>query len=238
MMTTDHLFQTSIWVTFKFVIISVPLAQILALGIALLLNQKIRFSGLWRSSFYLPAIMSGVAGSVIWVWMYNNEMGLINNLLALMGIEGPRWLYDKSTVLSALIVQRLWNIGVPMVIYLAALQGLPKFLYEAADIDGAGEIAKFRAVTLPLLTPVIFFNVVMGIIGGIQTFSEPYVMTSGGPENATLFLGLYLYQSAFNFMKMGYASALAWIMFLIILTLTIMQFKVADRWVYYEGNGG
>lgn len=125
-----------------------------------------------------------------------------------------------------------------MVIFLAALQAMPKFLYEAAEIDGAGEVAKFFNITLPLLTPVIFFNLVIAIIGGIQTFAEPFVMTSGGPENATLFFGLYLYQNAFAFLKMGYASAMAWIMFITILVLTVLQFTIANRWVYYEGSEG
>jgi multiple sugar transport system permease protein len=137
-------------------------------------------------------------------------------------------------VLGALVVKSLWNVGVPMVIYLAALQGMPQMLYEAAEIDGAGEWSKFRSITLPMLSPAIFFNLVIGVISGIQTFAEPYVMTKGGPENATLFLGLYLYQSAFSFLNMGYASAMAWSMFVIIFVLTFVQFKLAGRWVYYD----
>ena len=238
MFTTDALFKTSIVVTVKYVLISVPLTQMLALGLAILLNQNIRFSGFWRTAFYVPAVISGVAGAVIWRWMYHNELGMINSLLSMIGINGAQWLYDKDTALYSLIIMRLWNVGVPMVIYLAALQGMPKFLYEAAEIDGAGEIPKFFNITLPLLTPVIFFNLVMSVIGGIQTFAEPYVMTAGGPQNATLFLGLHLYQSAFSYMKMGYASAMAWIMFIIILALTILQFKLANRWVYYENTQG
>ncbi len=238
MFTTDVLFKTSIWVTIKFVLIAVPLSQILALGLAILLNQNIRLSSFWRTAFYVPAVISGVAGSVIWRWMYHNELGMINSLLSVIGIVGPHWLYDPKVALNALVIKSLWNVGVPMVIYLAGLQGMPKYLYEAAEIDGAGEIAKFRNITMPLLTPVIFFNVVIAIIGGIQTFAEPYVMTSGGPQNTTLFLGLHLYQSAFSYMKMGYASAMAWIMFIFILVLTLIQFKLANRWVYYEGTEG
>ena len=237
MFTTDELFHISVWVTFKFVLLSVPLSQILALGLALLLNQRVRLLGAWRTIFYLPAVISGVAGSVIWLWMFHNELGIINNLLHLIGLEGNNWLFDKSTVLNALVVKSLWNLGVPMVIYLAALQGLPQMLYEAADIDGAGEWAKFRRITLPMLSPAIFFNVVIAIIGSVQTFAEPYVMTGGGPDNATLFLGLHLYQSAFHYLKMGYASAMAWIMFILIFSLTIFQFRLAGRWVYYEGEG-
>lgn len=238
MFTTDDLFRNSIVVTFKYVLIAVPLAQVLSLTLAILLNQNVRLIGFWRTVFYLPAIVSGVAGAVIWKWMYDNELGVINNILADIGIHAPHWLYDKNTALIALIIKGLWNVGVPMVIYLAALQGMPRYLYEAAEIDGAGEVAKFRAITLPMLTPVIFFNLVMGTITGIQTFAEPYVMTGGGPENATLFLGLHLYHSAFGYLKMGYAAAMAWIMFIVILVLTISQFMLASRWVYYETGEG
>jgi multiple sugar transport system permease protein len=238
MFTVDAWFRTSIVVTAEYVFISVPLSLILALFLAILVNQNVRLSSFWRTAFYVPAVISGVAGAVIWRWMYHNELGMINALLSLVGIAGPRWLYDKHTALLSLIIMRLWNVGVPMVIFLAALQAMPKFLYEAAEIDGAGEVAKFLNITLPLLTPVIFFNLVIAIIGGIQTFAEPFVMTSGGPENATLFFGLYLYQNAFAFLKMGYASAMAWIMFITILVLTVLQFTIANRWVYYEGSEG
>ncbi len=236
MATTDTLFKTSLWVTFKFVIISVPLSQILALMLALLLNQKIRWKGLWRTIFYLPAIVTGVAGATIWRWMYHNDLGIINNALQIVGLQGTNWLVNKDTVLGALILKSLWNVGVPMVVYLAALQHMPKEQYEAVEIDGGGEIAKFFHITLPMLSPSIFFNVVMGFIGGIQTFTEPYVMTSGGPDNATLFLGLHLYQSAFSYLKMGYASAMAWIMFVMIFGLTLIQFKLGSFWVYYESG--
>lgn len=236
MFTTDDLFRQSLKVTFRYLLISVPLAQVLALVLALLLNQSVRAMGLWRTIFYLPAVVSGVAGSVLWMWMYNTQLGVVNGVLALVGIQGPNWLYDKTTVMTALIVKSLWNLGVPMVVYLAGLQGLPQSLYEAAEIDGAGEWVKFWRITLPMLSPVIFFNLVMGIIGGVQTFAEPYVMTHGGPMNETLFLGLHLYQTAFHYLEMGYASGMAWVMFLIILSLTVAQFKLARSWVYYEGE--
>jgi multiple sugar transport system permease protein len=235
MFTDDEWLRLSIGVTVKYLLFYVPLAQLLALLLAVLLNQKVRLVGFWRTVFYLPAVVSGVAGSVLWMWMYHNELGIVNNLLLLVGLEGRNWLYDTQTVLGALIVKSLWNVGVPMVIYLAALQGMPQTLYEAAEIDGAGEWTKFRSITLPMLSPAIFFNLVIGIISGVQTFAEPYVMTKGGPENATLFLGLYLYQSAFSFLNMGYASAMAWMMFVVIFVLTLFQFKLAGRWVYYDG---
>ena len=237
MFSGDDLFRKSLGITFRFVIYSVSLSQVLYLSLAMLLNQRVLGLGIWRTIFYLPAVVSGVAGSVLWAWLYQPEWGIINNLLEYVGIEGRNWLWNKELVLGSLIVKSLWNVGVPMVIYMAALQGLPQDLYEAADLDNAGEWKKFRNITLPLISPVIFFNVVMGVIGQIQTFAEPYVMTNGGPDNETLFLGLHLYQNAFHFLKMGYASAMAWIMFLIIFALTMFQFGLASRWVYYEGQG-
>jgi multiple sugar transport system permease protein len=234
MFTADDWFRISIGVTLKYLILYIPLSQVLALLLAILLNQRVRLVSVWRTIFYLPAVVSGVAGSVLWLWMYHHELGIVNNLLPLVGVQGRNWLYDTNTVLGALVVKSLWNVGVPMVIFLAALQGLPQALYEAAEIDGAGEWSKFRNITLPMLSPAIFFNVVIGVISGIQTFAEPYVMTKGGPENATLFMGLYLYQTAFSFLNMGYASAMAWIMFVIIFLLTLVQFKLAGRWVYYD----
>jgi multiple sugar transport system permease protein len=232
--TTDVLFRTSLVATAEYVLILVPLANVIALFLAILLNQKVRGQSFWRSVFYLPAVVSGVAGAVIWMWMYDRDLGVINNLLQMLGLPGANWLYDKNTALGALIARSLWTVGVPMVVYLAALQAMPQTLYEAADLDGAGEWTKFRHVTLPLLTPVIFFNFVIGFIGAIQTFAEPYVMTKGGPENSTLLLGLYLYQTAFGYLQMGYAAAIAWIMFLIIFILTLIQLRLSSFWVYYE----
>jgi multiple sugar transport system permease protein len=234
MFTEDEWFRVSIGVTVKYLFLYLPFSQLLALLLAVLLNQNVKLLGFWRTVFYVPAVVSGVAGSVLWMWMYHNELGIINNLLLGVGLVGRNWLFDTDTVLGALVLKSLWNVGVPMVIYLAALQGMPQTLYEAAEIDGAGEWAKFRTITLPMLSPAIFFNLVIGLISGIQTFAEPYVMTKGGPENATLFLGLYLYQSAFSFLNMGYASAMAWSMFVIIFVLTVAQFKLAGRWVYYD----
>lgn len=234
MFAEDEWFRISVGVTAKYLLLYVPFSQVLALLLAVLLNQKVRLLGFWRTTFYLPAVVSGVAGSVLWRWMYHNELGIINNALLAVGLEGRAWLFDVDTALWALVVKSLWNVGVPMVIYLAALQGMPQSLYEAAEIDGAGEWSKFRNITLPLLSPAIFFNVVIGIILGMQTFAEPYIMTKGGPDNSTLFLGLYLFQAAFGFLYMGYAAAMAWMMFLVIFLLTVFQFKLASKWVYYD----
>lgn len=234
MFTKDPLFPQSLKVTALYVLIAIPAGQVLALWLALLLNQKIRFLGFWRSLFYLPSVISGVAVTVLWLWMYQPDYGIISSLLELVGLKGPNWLYSETWSLPALMIKSLWGVGGWMVIYLAGLQGVPRELQEAAQVDGAGEAQMFFKITLPMLTPVIFFNLIMGIILGIQTFVEPYLMTLGGPSNTTLFLGLYLYQAAFRFLKMGYASAMAWIMFIIIMTVTLLQFKFSDRWVYYE----
>jgi multiple sugar transport system permease protein len=234
MFTADPLFPQSLKVTALYVLIAIPAGQLLALWLALLLNQKIRFLGLWRGLFYLPSVIGGVAVTVLWQWMYNPNYGIINSLLELVGLTGPNWLYSESWSLPALMIKSLWGVGGSMVIYLAGLQGVPRELQEAAQVDGAGEVQTFFKITLPMLTPVIFFNVIMAIILGIQTFTEPYLMTAGGPSNTTLFLGLYLFQAAFRFLKMGYASAMAWIMFIIIMSVTLLQFKFSDRWVYYE----
>jgi multiple sugar transport system permease protein len=232
--TADELFRTSLWATAKFVLLSVPSAQFVALLLAILLNQKIRGQGFWRTVFYLPAVVSGVAGAVIWVWMYDRDLGIVNNLLQLVGHPGVTWLYDVNAALPALVIKSLWNVGTPMVIYLAALQAMPQHLYEAAEIDGAGEWTKFQMVTLPMLTPVIFFNLVIGFIFSMQSFADPYVMTKGGPENSTLLLGVYLYQTAFGYLQMGYAAAIAWFMFLVIFVLTVIQLRLSAFWVYYE----
>jgi len=230
------LFVPSMIVTFKYVIIAVPASQILALGLALLLNQKVRFRGLFRTIFYLPAVVSGVAASVIWMWLYDAQYGVIDNLLTLVGINGPNWLFSKNLALWSLMIMSLWNVGVPMVVYLAALQGLPQELYEAAELDSASGWDTFWHLTVPLISPAILFNLVVGTIFGIQTFAQPYLMTNGGPVNSTLFVGLHLYEVAFHYLQMGGGSAIAWILFMIILLLTLAQLRLANRWVYYESQ--
>ena len=168
--------------------------------------------------------------------MLNPQFGLINHALSIFGIQGPEWLFNTKTAMPAMIIMSLWGIGGTMLIYLAGLQGIPEHLYEAAEIDGANTLQKFRSVTIPLMTPVIFFNMIVGVIASFQVFTQFYVMTNGGPANATLVYVLYLYRNAFEYFKMGYASALAWVLFFIILLLTVFQFGLANRWVYYEGG--
>lgn len=238
MFSQDPLFWQSLKVTLTYVAAAVPLQLAFALFLAILLNQKVRLMPIFRTIFYMPSQVSAVAVAVIFLWIYHPELGLINDLLARVGIKGPAWLISERWALPALIGMSLWSVGGAMIILLAGLQDIPPHLYEAAALDGAGEVAKFRHVTLPMLSPVIFFNLVLGIIGGFQYFAQAYVMTRGGPLNATLFYALYLYLNAFNFLKMGYAAALAWVLFIVIVAATILQLRLARHWVYYEFEGG
>ncbi|MBW3624652.1 MAG: sugar ABC transporter permease, partial [Armatimonadetes bacterium] len=191
----------------------------------------------FRTIYYLPAVTSSVAMFLLWRWILNPEFGLVNHLLH--GVFGtprgwPGWLSDPGWAMPALILMNLWYLGGGMIIYLAGLQGIPEHLYEAADLDGAGWWSKFRNVTLPMLTPTIFFNLVMSVIGSFQVFTQAYVMTAGGPAKATLFYVLLLYQQAFDFLRFGYASAMAWILFVVIAALTAFNFKLAPKWVHYD----
>lgn len=235
-MARDPLFWQSLKVTLIYALFSIPLGIALGFALALLLNQRVRFIALWRTVFYLPAVVSGVAVALLWLWVFNPELGLANRFLALFGLPGLGWLADTHWALPALIIMSLWGVGGGMVIYLAGLQGIPTDLYEAAHIDGADAWRRFRGITVPLMTPVLFFQLVIGIIGSLQVFTNAYVMTNGGPANATLFYVLYLYLTAFSNFNMGYAAALAWILFLIILALTLLIFWSSSRWVYYEAQ--
>jgi multiple sugar transport system permease protein len=233
-MFADELFWKSLRVSAIYSVISVPLQLIFGLLLAVLLNQKMRGIYLFRAIFYLPTVVSGVGVAMLWRWMFNPEYGVINTLLGKIGIQGPGWLTSERWALPALIITSLWGIGGTMLIYLAGLQGIPQELHEAAEIDGAGAIARFRSITIPLISNVTFFNLVLGIIGALQTFTEAFVMTGGGPNNSTLFLAVYLYRSAFQYLKMGYASAVAWVMFAIVLVLTLLVFKSSPFWTFYQ----
>jgi multiple sugar transport system permease protein len=237
MFTRDPLFWQSLKVTVIYTVVYVPLELVGGLVLALLMNQKLRFRGVFRTIYYLPSVLPGVAFVVLWMWILNPDVGLINTLLSYVGIQGPRWLADPQWALPALLMMSLWGLGRSMVIYLASLQGIPQHLYEAAAIDGAGTWQAFWKITLPMLTPTIFFNLVLSLISTFQTFTSAFVATDGGPLDSTLFYVLYLFRQAFQFFNMGYASALAWVLFLIILVLTLLVVRSADRWVYYEGGG-
>ncbi|QGQ97518.1 sugar ABC transporter permease [Paenibacillus psychroresistens] len=235
-MAHDDTFWAAIKVTFIYSAVSVPLGIIFGILLAVLLNQKLPGIRLFRTIFYLPAVVSGVAVAMLWLWVFDPKYGIINTILSWFGITGPEWLSDPNTALTSLIIMSLWGIGDAMIIYLAGLQGVPRELYEAADVDGASVVRKFWNITIPMLTPTIFFNLIMGIIKSFQVFTQALVMTKGGPGDSTMFYVLYLYQNAFNFFKMGYASALGWVLFLIIMVLILVLFKTSGRWVYYGGD--
>ena len=214
-----------------------PLGQVGSLALALLIHRQIRFKSFFRTVLYLPSVTPIVAAASIWLWFLQPRFGLMNGALALFGIEGPAWLASREWAVPGLALVTLWGIGgARMIIYLAGLQGVPEELREAARIDGAGVWRVFTAVTLPHLTPTIFFNVIIDIIGSFQQFWVAYIATDGGPDNSTLFYVLYLYRNAFHYFRMGYASALAWIMLLLLLAFTLVQFRSARRWVYYGGS--
>ena len=232
----DDLFWKSMRVTTTYVLISVPLGLVLSFLVALLMNQKVKGIGFWRTVFYLPNLVPLVAGTMLWLWMFNPRFGLINGVLSRFGIEGPLWLQSQQWALPSLIIMNLWGVGGATLIYLAGLQGIPTDLYDAVALDGGGAWAKLWTITIPQMTPVIFFNLVLGMIAGFQVFAQPLIMTGGGPRYSTMFVVLYLYQNAFSNFKMGYASAIAWALFVVILALTILVFKFSSYWVYYEGE--
>ncbi len=230
----DKLFWASLQNTAIYVAGRVPLVLILAMLVAVMLNQRIPGRATLRTIYYLPVVTPEVAMALLWAWMFDGNFGLINSLLMVVGIKGPAWLASTDWALPAVVVVSTWGIGSLMVIYLAGLQGVPQHLYEAAELDGANGLQRLRHVTIPFLTPVIFFNMVMGVIGSFQIFTKVQVMTNGGPANATLVYVLYLYDNAFQWLKMGYGAALAWVLFLILFGLTLLMFQ-RSRWVYYEG---
>ncbi len=234
--SVDPIFWVSLYNTAFYTVGHVPLTLLFALATAILVNQKVKFVTLFRTIYYLPAVTAGVAVSILWLWIFNPDFGLINYALSLVGIQGPGWLFSKEWAKPALILMSAWGFGEAMVILLAGLQGVPTHLYEAAKIDGANVWDEFRHVTLPMLSPVIFFVIIVSIIGSFQVFTSVYVMTRGGPADATLMYVLQMYFKAFSDLKMGYTSAMAWILFTIILAFTLIQFRMASRWVYYEGD--
>jgi multiple sugar transport system permease protein len=233
----EPLFFKSLGVTFYYTIIGVPLGLMGSLLLAMLLNQNLKGMRFCRTLFYLPTITPVVATSLLWKWIFNPTVGLLNFFLSKVGIEGPQWLASTRWAMPALILMSLWGIGGSrMIIFLAGLQGIPTQLYEAVEIDGAGSWQKFWNVTLPMITPTLYFNLVLGVITSFQVFTTSYVMTGGGPANATLFYVLYLYRTAFEWYRMGRASALAWVLFAVIIVFTMLIVRSSAAWVYYEGE--
>lgn len=230
----DPLVYKSLFNTAYYTFLGVPLQVLSALTMALLLNQRLHLTNVWRTVYYLPSITPAVASALLWMWILNPEFGLANAFLDLFGLPGQRWLWDQDLAKPTFILMSLWGIGNQMVILLAALQGVPISLYEAAQIEGAGSWGLFRHVTLPMISPSVFFVSIMGIIGSFQIFTTAYITTGAGPGNSSLFYVLYLYRYAFERFQMGYACALAWVLFAIILVFTLVQFRLAKHWVYYE----
>ena len=234
--TKDNLFWKSLGNTAYYVGLGVPLRVIFAFILAALLNQEIRGRLFYRVAYYMPSIIPGVAASVLWLILLNPRLGLINLILGVFGVPRINWLGSPDWSKPAMILMSLWGVGGGMVIYLAGFQSIPESLYEAADIDGAGRWRKFWNVTIPLMTPTILFNLIMQIINSFQVFASAFIMTGGGPLNSTLFYMLHLYNNAFSYFKMGYASALAWVLFIIILALTLLTLKWSEAWVFYQGG--
>jgi len=235
--TKDDLFLPSIGRTFYYALLLVPLSMAGSLLVALLLNQKLKLTTFWRTMFFLPTLTPLVATALLWRWMLNPDVGLVNYLLSQVGLKGPGWLNSIEWAMPALVLMGLWASvgGSRMIIFLAALQDVPLELLEAAEIDGADRWSKFRHITLPMITPSIFFNLVLGIIFALRTFEVAFVSTAGGPARATWFISLHIYQNAFVSFDMGYASALSWLLFLLLFALTYLQFLLSGRWVFYAG---
>jgi len=233
MFTKDPLFWKSLWNTL-YMVVGVPLGMAVSLGIALLLNLKVRGVAVWRTFFYLPSIVPAVASSLLWIWIFNPNGGLLNSTLASVGIHGPNWLQSEYTSKLSLIIMGLWGAGGGMIIWLAGLKGISESYYEAASLDGAGTWQKFLHITLPLLSPYIFFNFIIGLIGTFQIFTQAFIMTQGGPVNSTLFYAYHLFNNAFRYLHMGYAASMAWVLFIIVFGLTVVQLSLQKRWVYYE----
>lgn len=233
----DEVFHLSLRNTLAFTAGAVPLATVAAILLALLLNTNVKGMKFYRTLFYIPSLVPMVALGVLWLWIFNSQYGLLNEALRGLGLPAPSWLSDPAWSKWTLVLISIWGTGNAMVIYLAGLQDVPESLYEAADLDGAKFWRKTRHVTLPMISPVILFNVVMGIIGSLQTFALPYVMFPGGqPARSTYFFAMYLYDNAFMFQRMGYASAMGWVMFAITLALTMLALKLSAKHVHYEGG--
>lgn len=234
--TNDPLFRTVLWNTFYFTIVSVPASTVIALGLALLFNTGLRLVPVFRAAYFMPVITATVVVALIWRWFYNPDFGILNYLLWKIGVDSPpNWLADRTWAMPAVIIMAVWKqVGYNMVIFLAGLQAIPATLYEAAAVDGASSRQRFFNITLPLLTPTTFFVLVISIIGSLQVFDAVLVLTDGGPANATRTMVFHIWEEAFVFLEMGYAAAVAWILFFIVFLVTLVQWKIQGRWVHYE----
>jgi len=237
---SDSVFWRSLRVTLLYALISVPMGLFVSLGVAMLLNVRLRAQPIFRTLVFLPSLVPTIASAILWKWMYNQRLGLINRavepILGWFHLPSPPWLDQSNWVVPSLAIMSVWSAGNTVVIYLAGLQDVPRELYEAAELDGAGPTGRLWHVTIPMISPVIFFNLVMAIIGILQVFDTPFMMTKGGPNRASYFFTYYLYDNAFTYLKMGYASAMAWIQLLLVLVLTGIAFLSSKKWVHYQGK--
>lgn len=234
---SDPILLTSLKATFTYTFISVPLGLLFAFFLAVLINTKVRGLAIFRTIYYLPAIVPAVASAILWAWIFNTEFGLLNVAVRALGGSKVAWLQDPGWAMASFILIGLWAVGNSMIIFLAGLQSIPDVYYEAADIDGAGRWAKLVNITIPLMSPIFFFNLVIGFINALQLFVNAYLITNGGPQNSTLFLVLYIYRTAFQSQKMGYAAALSWVLFLILMIFSFIVFRFLGSRVYYEDTG-
>ena len=232
----DHLFWQSVSVMFVYTLTSVPLQLLLAFSMAMLLNTKVKGMGLFRTIYYLPSLIPVMVSTALWMFLYNPQFGLFNLILDWLGLPTQEWLKNPDLVIASLVLMSLWSVGNIVIIFLAGLQNIPKELMEACTIDGGNAGHRLRHITIPFMSPILFYNLVMGIVGGLQTFTQPYVMTNGGPSNASLTYVLHLYKQAFQFSKMGYANALAFVLLLITVLISLLVFRSSKSWVYYDGD--
>lgn len=236
-LTEDSHYLNAVGNTIYFVAFSVPLGVLTAFLIAFLLNQQLRLRVLLRMIFYIPIVVPISATAILWMWIFNSNWGLLNNLLALVGIQGPSWLGSPTWSKPSLVIMQLWLVGGSVLIFLAALQDVPRALYDAAKVDGANAWRRVWHVTIPMVTPAILFSLLTGLIAAFQTFANAWIMTGGGPVRSTEFYVLYLYENGFRFFRMGYASAMAWILFGVVVVVTVLLFRTSAGWVYYGGEG-
>lgn len=234
----DEIFVQSLKVTFTYCAMTIPVQMILSFGVAMLLNGDLPYAGILRTIYYLPCVVSSVAASLLWTWVLDYRYGLLNQLLRMLGIQGPNWLNDQRWSLTSLAIMSLWGVGGGIIMYLAGLQAVPQHLHEAAKLAGAGWWRRLFTITIPSMSPILWYSLLTSIIGGLQSFTSAYMTTAGGPNNSTMFYALYLYNNAFKYHKMGKACAMAWILFLIILVLTAIMVKTTGKMVYYENDGG
>ncbi len=233
----DSLTWQSLGVTFFYTVLTVPLVVSISFCVALLLNSKVKGISIFRTIFYIPSIIPLVATSAIWMFIYNPTFGFLNGILRMFGMKSLKYIYDPDMVIPCLAVMAVWGAGNTVIIYLAGLQGVSRSLYEAAEIDGASAFQRFRSITVPMMTPIIFYNLVMTVINCLQTFTQSYIMTDGGPSNASMFFSLMIYKNGFRYQRMGYAASMSWVLFVIVGILTVVLFATSNKWVYYEDGG-